>query len=129
MSVDPYMRGRMSEAKSYAAPYQIGEPLYGGAVGEVVASRAGGFAEGDVVLHQLGWREYTKLPAKRARKVEAPGVPPSAFLGVLGMPGLTAYVGLLDIAACATATSSSCPAPRARSAHSRARSRSCAGTR
>ncbi len=98
MSVDPYMRGRMSEAKSYAAPYQIGEPLYGGAVGEVVASRAGGFAEGDVVLHQLGWREYTKLPAKRARKVEAPGVPPSAFLGVLGMPGLTAYVGLLDIA-------------------------------
>ena len=99
MSVDPYMRGRMNAAKSYAAPYEIGKALWGGAVGEVVASRAEGFAEGDVVLHQLGWREYTLVGAKHARKVDAAGVPESAFLGVLGMPGLTAYVGLLDIAA------------------------------
>jgi NADPH-dependent curcumin reductase CurA len=98
MSVDPYMRGRMSAAKSYAAPYEVGEPLYGGAVGEVVASRAEGLAPGDTVLHQLGWREYTLVRAKHARKVDASGVPASAFLGVLGMPGLTAYVGLLDIA-------------------------------
>jgi NADPH-dependent curcumin reductase CurA len=98
MSVDPYMRGRMNAAKSYAAPYEIGKALWGGAVGEVVASRDAAFAEGDVVLHQLGWREYTRLQAKHARKVDAPGVPASAFLGVLGMPGLTAYVGLLDIA-------------------------------
>ena len=98
MSVDPYMRGRMNAAKSYAAPYEIGKALWGGAVGEVVASRDAAFAEGDVVLHQLGWREYTRLAAKHARKVDAAGVPASAFLGVLGMPGLTAYVGLLDIA-------------------------------
>ena len=99
MSVDPYMRGRMSAAKSYAAPYELGKPLYGGAVGEVVASRAEGFDEGDVVLHQLGWREYSLLAGGHARKVDASAVPASAFLGVLGMPGLTAYVGLLDIAA------------------------------
>lgn len=98
MSVDPYMRGRMSAAKSYAAPYEIGKALWGGAVGEVVASRAEGFEPGDVVLHQLGWREHTLVSGKHARKVDASGVPASAFLGVLGMPGLTAYVGLLDIA-------------------------------
>jgi NADPH-dependent curcumin reductase CurA len=98
ISVDPYMRGRMNAAKSYAAPYEIGKTLWGGAVGEVVASRAEGFEEGDVVLHQLGWREYAKLPAKHAQKIDASAVPPSAYLGVLGMPGLTAYVGLLEIA-------------------------------
>jgi NADPH-dependent curcumin reductase CurA len=99
MSVDPYMRGRMDDRKSYVPPFGLGEPLYGGAVGTVVASRADGFAEGDTVLHQLGWREYSVLPRKQARRVDASGVPESAFLGVLGMPGLTAYVGLLDIAA------------------------------
>jgi NADPH-dependent curcumin reductase CurA len=98
MSVDPYMRGRMSAAKSYAAPYEVGEALYGGAIGEVVASNAEGLAAGDTVLHQLGWREHALLKGKHARKVDASGVPASAFLGVLGMPGLTAYVGLLDIA-------------------------------
>ncbi len=98
MSVDPYMRGRMNAAKSYAAPYEIGKALWGGAIGEVVASRDPAYAEGDVVLHQLGWREHTLVRGKHARRVDASGVPASAFLGVLGMPGLTAYVGLLDIA-------------------------------
>jgi NADPH-dependent curcumin reductase CurA len=95
MSVDPYMRGRMSDAKSYAAPYELGVAMHGGAVGEVVASAADGFAVGDAVLHQLGWREYATLEAEHAQKLPDAG---SAYLGVLGMPGLTAYVGLLDIA-------------------------------
>jgi NADPH-dependent curcumin reductase CurA len=95
MSVDPYMRGRMSAAKSYAAPYEVGAAMYGGAVGEVVASAAEGFAPGDAVLHQLGWREYATVKAEHAQKLPDAG---SAYLGVLGMPGLTAYVGLLDIA-------------------------------
>jgi NADPH-dependent curcumin reductase CurA len=99
MSVDPYMRGRMNESKSYVPPYALGEPLAGGAVGEVVASRAEGFAEGDFVLHQLGWREYATVHGEHARAVDGSLAPPSAYLGVLGMPGLTAYVGLLDIAA------------------------------
>jgi NADPH-dependent curcumin reductase CurA len=98
MSVDPYMRGRMSDAKSYAAPFEVGAVMYGGAVGEVVASAADGFEPGDVVLHQLGWREYATIPAQQAQKVDATRVPASAYLGVLGMPGLTAYVGLLDVA-------------------------------
>jgi NADPH-dependent curcumin reductase CurA len=98
MSVDPYMRGRMNDVKSYVPPFQLGAALDGGAVGEVVASNAEGIAEGDVVVHQLGWREHAVLGAKNARKVDPDGLSPSAFLGVLGMPGLTAYVGLLDIA-------------------------------
>src|SRR4051812_13382373 len=98
MSVDPYMRGRMDDRKSYLPPFELGAPLDGAAVGEVVASRAARYAEGDVVSHQAGWREFARLPGKRVRKVDASGVSPSAYLGVLGMPGLTAYVGLLDIA-------------------------------
>lgn len=99
MSVDPYMRGRMRDVKSYAPPYRLHEAMTGGAIGEVVESRADGFVPGDVVLHDLGWREHAAGPAKRFRAL-APeeGVPLSAYLGVLGMPGLTAYVGLLDIA-------------------------------
>jgi NADPH-dependent curcumin reductase CurA len=98
MSVDPYMRGRMNDVKSYVPPFQLDQPMDGGAVGEVVASDAEGFAPGDVVLHQLGWREHALLKADHARKVDAGGLPESAFLGVLGMPGLTAYAGLLDVA-------------------------------
>ncbi len=99
MSVDPYMRGRMKDVKSYTPPWQLGKPLDGAAIGEVVESKADNIAEGDVVVHPLGWREVSVLPAKHALKVRAPeGIPESAFLGVLGMPGLTAYVGLLDIA-------------------------------
>jgi NADPH-dependent curcumin reductase CurA len=99
MSVDPYMRGRMNDVKSYVPPFRLGEALDGGAVGEVVASASPGLAVGDVVLHGLGWREYALLDAAKARKVDPAAAPPSAYLGALGMVGLTAYVGLLDVAA------------------------------
>jgi NADPH-dependent curcumin reductase CurA len=99
MSVDPYMRGRMNDVKSYVPPFRLGEPLEGGAVGTVVESRSPDLAEGDLVLHNLGWRDEAVLPARHARKVApAEGLSPSVYLGVLGMPTLTAYVGLLDIA-------------------------------
>jgi NADPH-dependent curcumin reductase CurA len=99
MSVDPYMRGRMNDVPSYVPPFRLGEAMTGGAVGEVVASAADGLSEGDVVVHDLGWRELAVLPGARARPVDVSLAPPSAYLGVLGMPGLTAYVGLLDVAA------------------------------
>jgi NADPH-dependent curcumin reductase CurA len=98
MSVDPYMRGRMNEARSYAPPYEVGKPMYGGAVGEVVESRARGFAPGDVVLNGAGWREAFVSPGERLQKLDAQaGVPVSAYLGVLGMPGFTAWYGLKKI--------------------------------
>jgi NADPH-dependent curcumin reductase CurA len=99
MSVDPYMRGRMNDVKSYVPPFQLGQPLEGGAVGTVVESRSPDLAEGDLVLHNLGWRDEAVLPARHARKITpAEGLSPSLYLGVLGMTTLTAYVGLLDIA-------------------------------
>ncbi|MBK5307113.1 MAG: NADP-dependent oxidoreductase [Frankiaceae bacterium] len=98
MSVDPYMRGRMNDVKSYAPPFQVGAALEGGAVGEVVETMSDTHAIGDVVLHGLGWRDYAVGPAAAFRRVDAP-VPPSYHLGVLGMPGLTAYAGLFDVAA------------------------------
>ncbi|MFJ3902359.1 NADP-dependent oxidoreductase [Streptomyces sp. NPDC090025] len=97
-SVDPYMRGRMNEVKSYIPPFKLDAPMDGGAVGEVVASNAEGFAVGDHVLHGLGWREYADVPAQHATKVDASLAPLSAYLGVLGMPGLTAYAGLFEVA-------------------------------
>ncbi|WP_406042702.1 NADP-dependent oxidoreductase [Micromonospora sp. NBC_00898] len=99
MSVDPYMRGRMNDVKSYVPPFQLDAPLDGGAIGEVVASEAEGLKPGDTVLHGLGWREYALLDAKAARKVDPSLAPVSAYLSVLGMTGLTAYAGLLDVAA------------------------------
>jgi NADPH-dependent curcumin reductase CurA len=100
MSVDPYMRGRMNDVKSYSPPFEVGKPLEGSAIGRVVESRSPGLAAGDLVLHGYGWREHAVLGASEAHKVEEiPGVSLSAHLGVLGMPGFTAYVGLLDIAA------------------------------
>jgi len=100
MSVDPYMRGRMNDVKSYRPPFQLGEPLEGGAVGTVTETRSPDLAEGDLVLHMLGWRDEAVLPARHAQKLPAvEGLSPSAFLGVLGMPALTAYVGLFDMAA------------------------------
>jgi NADPH-dependent curcumin reductase CurA len=100
MSVDPYMRGRMNDVKSYVPPFQLGEPLEGGAIGTVIDSRSPDLAEGDLVMHMLGWRDEAVLPAKHAQKLaEIEGLSPSAYLGVLGMTTLTAYVGLLDIAA------------------------------
>jgi NADPH-dependent curcumin reductase CurA len=98
MSVDPYMRGRMNDAESYVPPFQLDAPLDGGAVGEVVSSGDERFSEGQWVLHQLGWRELALVPADGAQPIDAELAPPSAYLGVLGMPGLTAYVGLFDIA-------------------------------
>ncbi|SCF41746.1 NADP-dependent oxidoreductase [Micromonospora mirobrigensis] len=98
MSVDPYMRGRMNDVKSYVPPFALDAPLDGGALGEVVASEAEGFEPGDTVLHGLGWREYALLDAKAARKVDPDLAPASAYLSVLGMTGLTAYAGLLDVA-------------------------------
>jgi len=100
MSVDPYMRGRMNDVKSYVPPFQVGQPLEGGAVGQVTESRSPDLAEGDRVTHMLGWRDEAVLSAGHARKVEPlDWLPLSAYLGVLGGTSLTAYVGLLDIAA------------------------------
>ncbi|MFJ3248541.1 NADP-dependent oxidoreductase [Streptomyces sp. NPDC086782] len=98
LSVDPYMRGRMNAAKSYAEPYELGRPMQGGAVGEVVASEAEGIAVGDHVLHFGGWREYAAVNGRGAVKVDPAAAPLPAYLGALGMTGLTAYAGLLRIA-------------------------------
>ncbi|TDC37001.1 NADP-dependent oxidoreductase [Micromonospora sp. 15K316] len=98
MSVDPYMRGRMNDAKSYVPPYALDAPLTGGAVGEVLGGEADGFAPGDTVLHGLGWREYALVDARSARKVDPALAPETTYLGVLGMAGLTAYAGLLEVA-------------------------------
>lgn len=98
VSVDPYMRGRMSAAKSYVAPFALGKVMQGGAVGEVVASNAEGIEPGDHVLHFFGWREYAVVDAKQATKVDPKVAPLSTYLGVLGMTGLTAYAGLLRTA-------------------------------
>ena len=98
VSVDPYMRGRMSSAKSYVAPFELGKTMQGGAVGEVVVSNAEGIEAGDHVLHFLGWREYAVVDAKQAVKVDPGAAPLSTYLGVLGMTGLTAYAGLLRTA-------------------------------
>ena len=98
LSVDPYMRGRMNDVKSYTPPFVLGEPMQGGAVGEVVESTADGFAAGDLVLHMAGWRDEAVIPANQAQKLPPLGVDPQAFLGQLGMPGMTAYFGLFDVA-------------------------------
>ncbi len=97
VSVDPYMRGRMNDRKSYVAPFALDEPLTGGAVGQVVASRNQRFAEGAWVCHDLGWREAALSDGRGVRLVDPELASVSTALGVLGMTGLTAYVGLLDI--------------------------------
>ena len=97
LSLDPYMRGRMNEGKSYAAKQEIGEVMIGGTVGEVVESKNPKFAAGDKVLGMLGWQQYGLSDGKGLNKIDASRVPMSAYLGVLGMPGVTAWVGLLDI--------------------------------
>ena len=98
MSVDPYMRGRMNDVKSYVPPFELGKVMDGGAVGEVVASTVDSHREGDLVLHGLGWRELAVGPAKGFKVLQRGDFSPSAYLGVLGMPGLTAYAGLFDVA-------------------------------
>jgi hypothetical protein len=98
LSVDPYMRGRMNDVKSYVPPFQVGEPMDGGAIGEVIESKAEGFAPGDLVQHMSGWRDEAVVQARTAQKLPNLGVPPEQFLGVLGVTGITAYFGLLDAA-------------------------------
>ncbi|WP_246257519.1 NADP-dependent oxidoreductase [Amycolatopsis anabasis] len=99
LSVDPYMRGRMSDAKSYAAPYEVGKVMYdGGALGEVVESRADALEPGDLVTHRAGWRTHSVLDADKVVKIDPEAAPPTAYLSVLGMTGLTAYAGLLESA-------------------------------
>jgi NADPH-dependent curcumin reductase CurA len=97
LSLDPYMRGRMSDAPSYVAPFEIGAPLSGGTVCEVVESEAPEFQPGDVVQAFSGWQEYSVVPAKGLRKLDPAAAPVSTALGVLGMPGMTAYMGLLRL--------------------------------
>ena len=97
LSLDPYMRGRMSDARSYVPPVALGDVMEGGTVGEVVRSSHPAFAVGDVVEGRLGWQEYAVSAGKGVRKVDPTVAPISTALGVLGMPGLTAYFGLLEV--------------------------------
>jgi NADPH-dependent curcumin reductase CurA len=99
MSVDPYMRGRMTDRESYVPPFQIGHPLEGGAVGQVTQSDDPSFIPGDLVLSMYGWREAFNAKPGTLQKLPNVGLPPQAFLGIAGMPGLTAYAGLLRVAA------------------------------
>jgi len=97
VSVDPYMRSRMTGVRTYVGPYDVGAPIDGGAVGRVVESRHDGFAPGDWVTSQLGWCESGIVDGNRLRKLDPSLAPPSTALGALGMPGFTAWVGLVDI--------------------------------
>ncbi|WP_287460026.1 NADP-dependent oxidoreductase [Sphingomonas sp.] len=98
LSVDPYMRGRMNDVKSYVPPFALGEPMQGGAIGEVVESNSPDLPVGAKVQHMLGWREEAVLDAAEAQQLPALGVEDQAYLGQLGMPGMTAYFGLLEVA-------------------------------
>ena len=97
ISVDPYLRGRMREGRSYVLPFEVGQVIMSGVVGEVVESRALQFAAGDIVTGMLDWRLYNVAKAPELRKVDPRVAPITTALGVLGVPGLTAYFGLLDI--------------------------------
>lgn len=97
LSVDPYMRGRMNAAKSYAPPFEVGKPLTGGVVGKVVQSNDPNFSEGDYVTARLDWADYSVVNGKRLQKIDPNLAPVTTALHVAGMPGLTAYFGLIDI--------------------------------
>lgn len=97
LSLDPYMRGRMSAAKSYAKPVEVGDPMVGGTVGEIAATRDPKFAVGDIVLGSGGWQDYARSNGSGLRKLDPAAAPVTTALGVLGMPGMTAYAGLLEI--------------------------------
>jgi len=97
LSLDPYMRGRMDDVKSYAPPQEIGETMIGGTVGEVVESKNPRFAAGDKVLGMLGWAEMGVSDGAALRKLDTAHIPLSAYLGAVGMPGLTAWYGLTQI--------------------------------
>jgi len=98
LSVDPYMRGRMNDIKSYILPFQIGEVLQAGVVAQVVSSKFDGIAKGDYVMGMLGWENYSISDGRLLRKIPSGPAPLSCHLGVLGMPGMTAYIGLMKIA-------------------------------
>ena len=98
LSVDPYMRGRMNDVKSYVPAFGLDAPMEGGAVAEVVESQADAFAPGDLVLHMAGWRDEAVVDARTVTRLPDLGVEPQAFLGNLGVTGMTAYFGLLDVA-------------------------------
>src|SRR3954447_7933139 len=85
LSVDPYMRGRMNDVKSYVPSFQLGEPMEGGAVGEVVESKAEGFSPGDLVSHMAGWRDEAMVSARAVNKLPSLGIAPEKFLGILGI--------------------------------------------
>ncbi len=97
MSVDPYMRGRMTGIRTYVDPFQVGQPLDGGCVGQVVASKNNDYSVGDYVFAMNGWREYWLSDGSGIRQVDPALAPIQAYLGVLGMPGLTAYAGMIKI--------------------------------
>lgn len=97
LSLDPYMRGRMSDAKSYAAPVEVGAVMQGGTVAEVIESRDDSLAPGDIVLAHLGWQSHGVQAARQVRKLDPAQAPITTAVGVLGMPGFTAYAGLLEI--------------------------------
>jgi NADPH-dependent curcumin reductase len=97
LSLDPYMRGRMNDAKSYAANVELGDPMVGGTVSRVLESKADGFVPGDHVLGYAGWQTHSVESGKGLVKVDGSAAPLSTYVGVLGMPGLTAYTGLLNI--------------------------------
>ncbi|WP_257347078.1 NADP-dependent oxidoreductase [Pseudalkalibacillus decolorationis] len=97
VSVDPYMRGRMSDSKSYVKPYEVGKMITGGVIAEVIDSKSSDLQKGDVVIGDLGWQTYHLVPENQLRKINPEQAPISTHLGVLGMPGMTAYFGLLDI--------------------------------
>ncbi|WP_206952220.1 NADP-dependent oxidoreductase [Trinickia acidisoli] len=99
LSVDPYMRGRMNDVKSYAEPLALGDVMTGGTVGEVVESKHGGFAVGDKVTGVFGWQDYGTSDGAGVRKIDDTLVPATAYLGVAGMPGVTAWYGLNKIIA------------------------------
>lgn len=97
LSVDPYMRGRMNDAKSYIPPFALSEVLTGGVVGQVEESKHPGFQKGDLVTGMMGWQDFSVVKGDHLNQVDTKLAPPSTALGVLGMPGLTAYFGLLEI--------------------------------
>jgi NADPH-dependent curcumin reductase len=97
LSLDPYMRGRMSDAPSYAKPVGIGEVMEGGTVSEVVTSNVHRFAKGDIVVGRTGWQSHALSDGSSLQKVDPTRAPIQTALGVLGMPGMTAYMGLLEI--------------------------------
>ncbi|SFC86804.1 hypothetical protein SAMN05443252_107136 [Bacillus sp. OV322] len=97
LSVDPYMRGRMQDTKSYIPPFKLHEPISGGVIAEVAESKSPHFKQGDVVIGNLNWAEYSVVTEKEIRIIDPSVAPVTTHLGILGMPGLTAYFGLLDI--------------------------------